>query len=119
MDHATDDVTASAASASSSEPSSCDASPAAQPRQPGPTATSSSVPSPSALSGRATGGPSSSHVHLQPNGASAPSVDAAPRPHTRSRSGIIKKLERTDGTVTYACQLVHAAVPAEPSTYVH
>ncbi|KAK1693377.1 hypothetical protein QYE76_010074 [Lolium multiflorum] len=63
-------------------------------------------------------GPPTSSAAPGPAPADAPAASTA-RPHTRSRSGIVKKLERTDGTVTYACQTVPpaAVVPAAPSGY--
>uniref|UniRef100_A0ACD5V3W7 Uncharacterized protein n=1 Tax=Avena sativa TaxID=4498 RepID=A0ACD5V3W7_AVESA len=57
------------------------------------------------------------------SGSASPSAPGPPapteRPHTRSRSGIVKKLERTDGTVTYVCQTAPppSLVPTDPSGY--
>lgn len=66
------------------------------------------------MTSTAQDGPSSSPV--DPAGASAPSGVAPVHLHMRSRSGIVKKLDRTDDTVTYAYQIVPTA-PVEPSSY--
>ena len=64
----------------------------------------------------------------EPPGPASPAPDIPPapvfapprRPHTRSRSGIVRPKERTDGTVTYlAACLAHAVddPTAEPRSY--
>ncbi|KAK1612102.1 hypothetical protein QYE76_035775 [Lolium multiflorum] len=72
--------------------------------------------SPSRSTGPATGPePTSAPTGPIPTPAVPPAAGAA-RPHTRPRSGIVKKLLRTDGTVTYACETI-ASVPVEPSGF--
>ncbi|XP_071685269.1 uncharacterized protein [Lolium perenne] len=87
--------------ASPGVPSSPDSSPGASP-----TPSSDASPSPSSAG----------------SSSDAPSTSKAPvlRPHTRSRSGIYRPLERTDGTVAWyaACMAAAVADPSsEPRTY--
>ena len=68
------------------------------------------------------GGPGSSNTNGLPSTGGPPSsatalaATAQMRPHMRSRSGIVKPVQRTDGTVMYACQTVPYA-SVEPSSY--
>ena len=87
-----------------------------------PGAASSGHTAPVSPGGASPGGPGSSATNGPPStrgppsSATAPAAPAQTRPHTRSRSGIVKTVQRTDGMVMYACQMVPYA-SIEPSSY--